>query len=393
MAVLAALVTAVAVGGIWLNQRSEEASLGDPETPGGLFLASQAAGTPLAAAGRTRGLAGPCTAWLLDVGAGQDSPAFAVTAGRCVGVTDSATVLSGEPVAGATVEFNAFARVTSSGELSLVPAEVEQVVWASARWTDLALLRLGASYRQLADSGIRPISPTAAPAEGTELLVASVPVRDVPADEQFLRGSRCVAGQPTDVVESGLLWRDLRATDCDGILTGSHGAPVFNEAGEAVAMVASTTIAGGDGPPCSEGLPCEVRDGDVQPVRADTTYVLPVEGLADCIADAELTLADGCPLEDPRSVVVAVAESASGAPGSTVRVDLDPSSSLPEAGVADLSGTLGGVDCFEQSGWSAPTPAAQWSLALALPTEPGWALACVGSPEQPTPVVVEATSR
>jgi hypothetical protein len=251
---------------------------------------------------------------------------------------------------------------------------------------------LSTTYGELAGQGITPIRAVAPPTEGTELLVASVPVAGVPEDQQFLRGSRCTAGAQLDVLEGGLLWRDARATDCEGILEGSAGAPVFNQAGEAVALVATTTIGAPDGADCSAGRPCEVRDGAVQPVRADTTYILPVAGLAACFADGVFTPGVACPLEDPATVVRAAAASPTGAPGSVVPVRLDPASPAPDAGVAERSGVLGEVDCFDPAGWSAPRPADGWALDLPLPDSPGWALACVGSPEQPTAVVVGSTA-
>lgn len=392
MPILAATITFLAVFGAWQRQKSQEESANAPTGPAGLFLATQAEGTSLAAAGRTRGLAEPCTAWLLDIGAAATAPAHVVTAGRCVGVADAMTVLADEPATAASVDLNDFARVSTSAAPNAVPVPIEQVVWASARWTDLAVLRLSTTYGELATQGIAPIRPVAPPAEGTELLVASVPVAGIPDDQQFLRGSRCTAGAQADVLEGGLLWRDARATDCAGILEGSAGAPVFNQAGEAVALVATTTIGAPEGADCSGGRPCEVRDGAVRPMRADTTYVLPVAGLAACFSEGTFAPGGACPLEDPASVVRAAAATTTGAPGSAVPVRLDADSPTPDAGVAERSGALGEVDCFDPTGWSEPRPADGWTLDLALPSSPGWAVACVGSPEQPTAVVVGSSA-
>ncbi len=392
MPILAAAITFLAVFGAWQRQKAQDEASNAPTAPGGLFLATQAEGTSLTAAGRTRGLAEPCTAWLLDIGAAASTPAHVVTAGRCVGATDTVTVLAGDPVAGASVDLNDFARVSTSAQPNAVPVPIEQVVWASARWIDLAILQLGTTYGELAAQGITPIRIVAPPTEGAELLVASVPVAGVPDDQQYLRGSRCTAGAQSDVLEGGLLWRDARVTDCGGILEGSAGAPVFNQAGEAVALVATTTIGAPEGADCTAGRPCEVRDGAVQPLRADTTYVLPVAGLAACFPEGQFTPGADCPLEDPATVVRAAAATTTGAPGSAVPVRLEADSPTPRAGVAERSGMLGEVDCFDPAGWSAPSPAEGWALDLELPGSPGWALACVGSPEQPTPVLVGSTA-
>jgi hypothetical protein len=387
MPILAAAVTFLAVFGAWQRQKAQEDASNAPTDPAGLFLATQAAGTSLTGAGRTRGTAQPCTAWLLDTGSPSRATAYAVTAGRCVGAIDAVSVISDEPLAGASIDLNDFARVSTSAPPNAVPVAVDRVEWASARWTDLAILRLGTTYGELAAQGIQAIRAGAAPSDGTEILVASVPVEGIPGDQQYLRGSRCTTGRTADVLEDRLLWRDARATDCAGILGGSAGAPVFNQAGEAVALVATTTIGAPEGPDCGPGRACEVRDGGVQPMAADTTYVLPVAGLEACFADGEFTIAGSCPLEDPATVVRASTPSPSGTPGATAPVRLDPTSPAPDAGVADRSGPMGQVDCFDPEGWSTPVAADDWSLDLTLPAS-GWQLACIGSPEQPSPVVV-----
>lgn len=393
LAILAAAITFAAVYGTWQQQRAEQEAGTSPQAPGGLFLETQARGTALTAAGGTTGLSEPCTAWLLDTGGAPGDDAFAVTAGRCVGIEDGATVISAEPPGGvATLDLNDFARVTSSAPVTVVTVPIEEVTWASRRWTDLAILRLGTTYGALAQQGIDPIPAVAPPVEGEELLVASVPVEGVPNDQRHLRGSRCATGLTTSVAEAGLLWRDSRATDCEGILEGSFGAPVLNPAGEAVAMVIASTIAAPDGADCAAGRPCEVRDGAVQGVAPDTTYVQAVQGLERCFAEGVLRLGDGCPLEDPSTVVRARPEVASAAPGSAVRVLLDPGSPTPDAGMSSASGPLGSVDCADADAWSTPVPADEWSLVFDLPAEPGWTLACVGSPDQPTPMLVEAAT-
>ncbi|MCU0300519.1 MAG: hypothetical protein MUF35_02805, partial [Candidatus Nanopelagicales bacterium] len=76
-------------------------------------------------------------------------------------------------------------------------------------------------------------------------------------------------------------------------------------------------------------------------------------------------------------------------PGSTVEVRLDPARPAPDA-VSSVQGSVGSLTCSDPTGWSEPVPGEGWQLDLALPREPGWALACVGSPGQATPVLVRA---
>ncbi len=318
LAALAALVTFLALYGAYSRQSSDVVGEDSPQAPGGLFQQSQAAGTSLTAVGRTTGLAQPCTAWLVDAGAAADGQAYAVTSARCVGQTDPSTVIAGQAAPkDASVEFNAFAPITSAKQPQLVKAPIEAVEWASVRGTDMAVLRLAATYGELAERGVRPIDAVAAPEKDAEILIAGVPVEGIPPDQQYLRGTRCQVGDTSDVLEAGLLWHDAQGSDCAGILDGSAGSPVFDPAGEAVAMVTTTTIGATQQVACAQGLPCQVSDDGGTSVKADTSYMLPVAALAGCFVEGTFTVGGDCALEDPASVVPASRRSS----GRQARVD------------------------------------------------------------------------
>mgnify|MGYP007028936495 FL=1 len=129
-AAVAALITFLSIVGLWYRQQADNEAIVSAASAGGLVIESQGKGTSLTAVGRTQGLDQPCTVWLLDVQAGADTDAYAATTGRCAGITDSATVLTGEPLEGASVDFNAFAPLTTAVLPNLVNAPIEEVVWA-----------------------------------------------------------------------------------------------------------------------------------------------------------------------------------------------------------------------------------------------------------------------
>ncbi len=381
---VAALVLLLVLFGLWARHQAQGGGDATPATPGELLVAGHAQGTALTAVGRTRGLPVPCTAWLLDVGAPADGPAYAVTTARCVGVLDTATVLSDHPVEGASVEFQAFAPLPTADAPGPVAAAVTGIAWASARWTDLAILTLGATYAELAERGVDPIRPAEAE-DGAQILVAGVPVEGIEESLQFLRGSRCQVGRATAVLEHPWVWPATRATTCHGIVDGSWGSPALDPTGAALGMVTTSNIGAEGGASCFPGRPCEVGDRDVR-YHADTSYLLPTEDLAGCFPDGSFTLSSGCPLEDPRGVVRAAAAVRSAKPGSHVEVWVEDPSSVR---VAHWAGPLPGSDCFAPSGWSAPVPASEWLWDEPLPDDEGWFLMCVGSPEQPTPVALD----
>jgi hypothetical protein len=448
LAALAALVTFLALYGAYSRQSSDVPGADSPESPAGLFQQSQAAGTSLTAVGRTVGLAEPCTAWLVDAGAPADADAYAVTSARCVGQTDPTTVMADRDLQDASVEFNAFAPLSTAKQADVVRAPIQAVEWASVRGTDLAVLRLGSTYGELAGRGVRPIDPVGASDKGAEILIAGVPVEGVEPDQQYLRGSRCQVGETSDILEDGLLGHDAQGSGCAGILGGSEGSPVFNPAGEAVAMVTTTTIGATQETACALGLPCQVSDDGGISVKEDTSYMLPVGALAGCFAGGAFTLGGDCALEDPATVLPARAVASVAKPGSTVEVQLE--GELPEgisstAAIEVKQGKLGTVDCGAPEGWLgaaeaaaqaaadagvadvapsastapaasagadpaasadsgaspaagsaagsgdvAPTPPEQWSYPVILPADEGFTLVCVGLAAHPTEVVIKA---
>ncbi len=357
---------------------------GSAESPGELLRQSQAVGTSLTAVGRTKGLPEACTAWLLETGAPAAGQAHAVTGARCVGQVDADSVMADQAVADASVEFNAIAPATSTGQPDLVVAPIEAVEWASVRGTDLAVLRLGATYEELAQRGVRPIDPVAAAEEGAEILIAGVPVEGIEPSQQFLRGSRCQVGETADILEAGLLGIDAQASDCAGILEGSAGSPAFNKAGDAVAMVTTTTIGATQTTDCALGLACQVSDDGGISVKEDTSYMVPVAALAACFRDGELSLGGDCPLEDPELVVPAGADVAIAKPGSTVQIRLTgelPAGFASTAGLEVKQGELGTVDCRAPEGWLGAAQAAALAAAEAGDVD----VAASAGPAVPTP--------
>lgn len=399
IAVIGALVVTTVMLLVYQNARSEKSAPTDPATPAGLVLASEGEGTALAAVGRTHGLTQACTAWLVAPGtvdvASTDDPAYAVTAGRCVGIDDSNTVLSARQLSGASVDFSAFAALTKAAAPTLQSAAITAIEWASMRFTDLALLRLDRSYADLSAAGVRPI-PAADVGEAAEVLVAGVPVAGIPADERFVRVAKCRLGDTVAVLEGPWLFSDAHATDCGGIRTGSAGSPALDPAGEAVGMIVSTTIGRVErSADCPVDSPCAVTDTKVDP-RANTSYVVPVAGLAECFPGGHFRRTGDCPFENPATVVAATPARRSAQPGGQIRVQLSstsktklPADALPRK-VARKVGALPATDCHATAGWSKAVAPADWRLTVTMPAASNWVLACVGRPGQPTPVIMSS---
>lgn len=416
LAVLAALVVGAAVLGLMHRQQQPQSAAQSPDAPTGLVLPEQGRYTSLAAVGPIRGLMQPCTGWLVAPGVAADAmsaaasgsadttaspgasaapgvvvdgPAYAVTAAQCVGVTDSNEVVSGRKLTGVTLGLNAFARVTSAAQSTQTDVPATEVVWASARWLNLAVLRLDARYEDLRAQGIYPISVAAQPDPGTALLAAAVPVADLPQDQQYLRVARCKAGNVVRLLAGPWVWQDSQATDCVGMLQGAIGGVAFNPAGDVLGMVVASTIgASTSGGSCSAARPCEVVEDNVAQATS-ASYLQPVDLLADCFPGGQFRLGGECVLEDPQTVVPATAVVSAAQPGASVAVELGAGVT---GEVANKYGLLASTDCQDPLAWGRPMRARDWRMTMQLPTQAGWVLGCVGSPSQPTPVVVQVDS-
>jgi hypothetical protein len=388
LTVMSLLLVAIAGYGVVARERLAAGAPDTAATAGDLIRPSQARGTSLAAIGRVEGLAEPCTAWLLDVGDAGGQPAYAVTAGRCVGIDDTATVVSEARVEGASVEFGTYAAVTAASRVDPVRVAVAAVTWASMRGSDLAVLRLGSSYDELAAAGIRPVSAGQPLDPEGQVLVAGVPVEGLPDGQRHLRGTRCAVGSTADVLEAPWLWTGAQSSDCTGILPGSAGSPALDGSGRAVGMVSTSTISSDQLRDCYEGRPCVV-DAEGETVEPDATYLVDVAGVPECFPGGVFRLGAECPLEDPAGVVGATPQSSTARPLGEVRIAVADQSAGAVVGVR--VGAVGVVECDEPVGWR-PTVVSGGTIAVTMPVVSGFALVCVGRPAQPTRIVIEADS-
>lgn len=169
---------------------------------------------------------------------------------------------------------------------------VERVLYATMKGADLAVLRLGVTYGQLAARGIEPM--TLQPAQivlDLDVDLAHAPVEGVPMDEQFLRLSTCQARTPRPLYEGLHPWRwDLASpNECAGVAGGTSGSPVLIRGQSRIVGVLNTTSTEGMSG-CGLGRPCEILGHQGLP-REHTSYHMPIDTLARALtASNELDL-------------------------------------------------------------------------------------------------------
>ncbi len=238
-----------------------------------------------------------CTAFLLDTGG---DTAYVMTAGHCISTATSNEVIRDQAVS-ARVTFHFF-RDTQPRAMTVA---ARRTVYSTMKARDLAILELDTTLAALKAQGVTPLALGAAdPVAGVEVRVVGAPTGAVPTEEQFLRQTRCMLGEPVDLLEFQWHFRNAYPNACSDIRTGSSGSPVLDSGGRVVSLINTTTAeathSSGDFP-CYLGQPCELTD-EGYGYRRDTNYALPVAAIRACFPEGRFTLGGDCPLDDGRQL-------------------------------------------------------------------------------------------
>ncbi|MEU4211726.1 trypsin-like peptidase domain-containing protein [Streptomyces sp. NPDC026206] len=345
---------------------------------------------PAAAADRTSGPAADEDAPLLDAGS-PDGKRFRAT-GRLVGgggTTCTATLVHApgrpDPGAKALVLSNGHCADDTMGTDDVVidkPAPrgwdftpayfhdnapehkkftVERIVYATMKDIDVSVLRLSATYGDLAKLNVTPRTLAAdRPAPGTALRAAHAPADGVEPGQQYLRLSTCqVTASRVALHEHTWLWRDSTRTDCLGISGGSSGGPVTTarDTGRLVGMLNTIVTPGYLG--CGLGRPCEGSGKGLVVPRDNAAYVTPVDAVGSCLEGAVLRLhKKGCRLDRGEQVNVTAQgqHTRSDTADGPARWDahVTPGHAGRHSYAAFKSGPFGVVDCTRPDGYGTP---------------------------------------
>jgi hypothetical protein len=277
--------TSVVVGtSVWLgacgNEGEAPQGSSDWVPPPGVDAPDLDDSPELAVVGKLDG----CTAAVIDAGS-EDAPAYVLTAGHCVGhpYLDPNAILLEQQWEGHLSTGHEYQATEAPIELPLAALE-----YATMHQRDVAILRLAMSVRELRALGLTPLAVAErAPPEGEEIAIVGHP------HSAWLQRSRCTQGQSVYVAE-GDWWFEATTNGCAGITGGSSGSPVLNAMGEVFAVHSTSS---GQGSPCSENNPCELRDGPLANASRSAGYVSDIAGLVGCFAEGDFDAAlEACPL-------------------------------------------------------------------------------------------------
>lgn len=236
-----------------------------------------------------------CTAVFVRLSDNENAPAYVLTNGHCVQDWDPNAVHIAEAV-NHKVYFNVFKNTPDSARIEVA---VKQIAYSTMKGTDLAIVELNSTVKQLMDKDIQPLSiAQSVPAAGMPIQIFGIPTENISSEEWRLRRTSGTQGQKIDkVLEFSWTWFDLYANDASGIAGGNSGSPVFGSLADGVFGLINTT-ATKDATPCYLGGPCEPTASGTD-YRIGTNYALSVLAVPGCVNSAGKfdVNAPGCTLD------------------------------------------------------------------------------------------------
>ena len=256
-----------------------------------LFASSAAQADPTTSFNGVVALEGCSGAIFQYEGQPMDDQALVLTNGHCIGMLGPYEVLVHEPY---QVDLTAFGAENTPASTW----RTTEIVYGTMRDTDLAVLRLDATYQEILDTdGAVPLRLSDVRPD------AGIPIAITSGFWEYI--AVCEIDGFVPVMQEGAwIWTDsVRFSQPCETFGGTSGSPVISvETGEIVA-VNNTGYEGGE--PCSVNNPCEIDDDGTVRVETDGSYGQQTYTLYSCIDDAfalDLDRPD-CALPIPRGVL------------------------------------------------------------------------------------------
>ena len=212
-----------------------------------------------------------CTATYIEVpNQTLDSPAYVITNGHCTNIINEDNPIYLDVPLDAKVVFKKLEGITDDKQVSF---STKKIAYGTMKGTDLAIVQLNHSNKELQNAGIFPIKiANNLPIFGGKIQACGYPLSLQPVQ---LRMSNGIQGNRSSISEFIWLWHDFYANNFKNIFGGSSGSPVFEDLNKGIWGMINTTTIGGLGT-CELGAPCEFLSNISPITKNETTYVLDI---------------------------------------------------------------------------------------------------------------------
>ncbi len=224
---------------------------------------------------------GFCTAFFLNTGGQKNAPAYALTNGHCSGrdfpgANEIIVNRSPKLVLKLNYFFNEPDRIH--------PIGVKRVVYATMKNTDMAILELNTTFKQLVNEGFKPLTIERASARvGEPVEVIGIPGDGVQPSLMFLHEAVCKTGQSVNIQEDVYHWVQSIRNHCS-LVGGMSGSPMISLQTHRIVGIVNTGV---DDkalaqPECSLDRPCEISKNGSIATFPNENYAQRVNNIPSC---------------------------------------------------------------------------------------------------------------
>lgn len=222
---------------------------------------------------------GGCSATIVDAGGNDQTPVYIVTNGHCLmnGMPRPGQFIVDQPPASG---MNFTARYFRDAGRSKVTFQVQRVEYATMTGTDMAVMRLAATRRDLAQKNLQGFRLARhAPPFGEDVANVGIPQSGV--SPTFLRRSLCKILEQVDLREGGWSFSQAYRNQCS-VVGGSSGSSLISTTTREIVALINTGVDDSVRTPCEENHPCETTGGSGGVSHPEFNYAQRVHELSSC---------------------------------------------------------------------------------------------------------------
>jgi hypothetical protein len=226
---------------------------------------------------------GMCTGFLFSTGVHPNAPAYVLTNGHCQGTAqklpNNREIMVNRPT---KTQFTVNYFHDFKADRLTIP--VKRLVYGTMKNTDIAILELTKTQRELIAAGIVPLQiATIPPAAGEPAIVVGVPSEGVKDELNFLHAVTCRTGELANVKEDVYNWQKSLRHRCS-IVGGMSGSPMISLKTNRVVGIINTGVNDNatKQPQCSINRPCEVAQNGLVQTFPQENYAQLVDRIPTC---------------------------------------------------------------------------------------------------------------